>query len=63
MKPKECPHNKPKFVTYAGLLCFDCVPAATKKQYPLWEQSYSTSIHRAEQARKNFGYEKEKHEE
>jgi hypothetical protein len=56
MTMAECPHSGPKYVSTAGLCCYDCVPAADKLRYPEWEKREAQQARRAEIARKNFGH-------
>lgn len=51
---RECPHEGVKYLTRAGLLCFDCTPAEERAEYPGWAEREALKRRQAEQAKLNF---------
>lgn len=54
----ECEHDGVKYLTPAGLLCFDCTPPEERLKYPGWVErelrERELRSKRAAQARLNF---------
>lgn len=55
---RECEHEGVKYLTRAGLLCFDCTPPEERLKYPGWVErelrERELRSKRASQARLNF---------